>query len=142
MGMRITDIGRLQLPTTRLVATGLSAGAAFALPPAPAQTARVAMSAPMNGLRPLVLPDREAQRKRSIGQGRAVMDGFDQLKLALLSGMPVMPQLRQLAGTLDSMTSGDDPVLDDLLESIRLRAEVEIAKAGGAGAAPNTATRA
>lgn len=135
MSMRIQDIGRLQVSLARLAQTGISqpgGGPQFAVPsPAAqsAQAARMPLPASVTGLRSFATTDLQAQRKRSIGQGRSVIDGLDQLKLAMLSGAPGMPQLRQLAGALDDLDAGDDPDLDDILNAIRLRAEVEIAKA-------------
>ena len=135
MSMRIPDIGRLQVSLARLAQTGISqpGGPQFALPsPAAqsAQAARMPLPASVTGLRSFATTDMQAQRKRSIGQGRSVIEGLDQLKLAMLSGAPVLPQLQQLAGALDGLGAGDDPDLDEILNAIRLRAEVEIAKAG------------
>ena len=135
MSMRIPDIGRLQVSLARLAQTGISqpGGPQFALPsPAAqsAQAARMPLPASVTGLRSFATTDMQAQRKRSIGQGRSVIEGLDQLKLAMLSGAPVLPQLQQLAGALDGLGAGDDPDLDEILNAIRLRAEVEIATAG------------
>jgi Class II flagellar assembly regulator len=68
------------------------------------------------------------RRRRSTRRGQAMLDVLDELKLALLSGH-LPPDMQARLGTVlrEGWPSGD-PQLDGIIDSIELRAEVELAK--------------
>jgi hypothetical protein len=81
------------------------------------------------------LEDPAERRRRSLKRGRNALDALDDLKLALLAGVPdpaALARLRAAAGALGE--SSGDPGLDIVLAEIALRAEVELAKVGMAPA--------
>jgi hypothetical protein len=68
------------------------------------------------------------RRRRSMRRGHGLLDLLDEIKLALLSGrLPVELQNRLAVALREESFSGD-PRLDAVLESIDLRAAVELAK--------------
>lgn len=68
------------------------------------------------------------KRKRSVKRGQGMLDVLDELKIALLGGrLPPGLQARLSASLAEAGASGD-PRLDGILDSIELRAEVELAK--------------
>jgi hypothetical protein len=71
------------------------------------------------------------RRKRAVRRGRSALDALDDLKLELLSGTLDPAGLRRLQAAAGEL-AGDsgDPSLDAVLSEIRLRVEVELAKAG------------
>ena len=77
------------------------------------------------------MEDATERRKRAVRKGRAALDALDELKVALLSGTLEPESLRRLK-VLGGEVPGDtgDPRLDAVLGEIRLRVEVELAKAG------------
>ncbi|MGL4636735.1 MAG: flagellar assembly protein FliX [Beijerinckiaceae bacterium] len=76
------------------------------------------------------------RRKRAARRGRGLLDGLDDLKLALLSGRISESALANLSQQLrQKRETVDDPQLDELLAHIDLRAEVELAKIAKAKAA-------
>lgn len=79
-----------------------------------------------------VLPSRigadSGRRQAGIRSGRRVLDSLDQLRLAALGGGSLSAALDALAADAEAMEGGEDAGLDDLLDAIRLRAEVEIEK--------------
>ncbi len=77
------------------------------------------------------MEDATERRKRAVRKGRAALDALEDLKVALLSGAPEPENLRRLR-VLGSEVPGEtgDPRLDGVLGEIRLRVEVELAKAG------------
>ena len=77
------------------------------------------------------MEDATERRKRAVRKGRAALDALDELKVALLSGTPEPESLRRLK-VLGGEVLGEsgDPRLDGVLGEIRLRVEVELAKAG------------
>lgn len=71
-----------------------------------------------------------ARRRKAVREGHSLIDALDSLKLDLLHGAggdAGVQTLKRRLALLDQEASGD-PALDDLLEAVRLRAEVEIAK--------------
>jgi len=75
--------------------------------------------------------DSAERRKRGVRRGRAALDALDELKLGLLSGNLGPEELRRLqAAAGDLKTDSGDPGLDAVLGEIRLRVDVELAKAG------------
>lgn len=72
---------------------------------------------------------RMEQRRRVARSGRGLLDALDQVKLALLAG-DAAGALQFLSRQLDHAGErAGDPALDDILDHIRLRADVELAKA-------------
>jgi hypothetical protein len=68
------------------------------------------------------------RRRRTMRRGQGLLDLLDEIKLALLSGrLPAELQNRLAVALRDESFSGD-PRLDAILESIDLRAAVELAK--------------
>jgi len=75
--------------------------------------------------------DATERRKRAVRKGGTALDALDELKVALLSGTlepESLRRLRVLGGEVPGETG--DPRLDAVLGEIRLRVEVERAKAG------------
>ena len=75
--------------------------------------------------------DATERRKRAVRKGRAALDALEDLKVALLSGAAEPENLRRLK-VLGGEVPGEtgDSRLDGVLGEIRLRVEVELAKAG------------
>jgi hypothetical protein len=62
-------------------------------------------------------------------RGRRLLDGLDDLRLALLQGEIPVALLQHLRNGLEATDEpGDEPQLDDILEQIELRVMVELAK--------------
>ncbi|KMO16875.1 flagellar assembly protein FliX [Methylobacterium platani] len=75
------------------------------------------------------------RRRRATRRGHDLLDALDRLKAALLGGRVAASELKAIAGRLAERDgSTGDPRLDDLLGHIELRAQVELAKLGVAGA--------
>jgi hypothetical protein len=75
--------------------------------------------------------DATERRKRAVRRGRSALDALDELKLGLLAGAPEPASLRRLqSAAADLAGESGDPRLDSVLAEIRLRADVELAKAG------------
>ena len=86
----------------------------------------------MGGLEALIAiqsEDNSRERKRrSTRRGQAMLDVLDELKLALLSGNLPPDMQARLSATLREGWPSGDPKLDGIIDSIELRAEVELAK--------------
>ncbi len=69
------------------------------------------------------------RRRRAVRRAGRLLDVLDGLKLALLDGAAVGPQLRRLTQAIDEAreTTGE-PGLEGLLDQIEARAAVELAK--------------
>jgi hypothetical protein len=73
------------------------------------------------------------RRRRAIRRGGGLLDRLDELKLALLAGLPARTALEGLQRAVgESVDEVDDPRLRAVLQQIELRAAVELAKAGRA----------
>jgi hypothetical protein len=73
--------------------------------------------------------DEAARRRQARARGEALLDRLDDLRLGLLSGTMSREKLASLARTVRSARVAiDDPRLQDVLDEIELRAEVELAK--------------
>lgn len=68
------------------------------------------------------------KRRRSVRRGQCMLDVLDELKIALLSGKLPPDMQARLSATLREGWPSGDPQLDGIIDSIELRAEVEIAK--------------
>lgn len=106
------------------------ARAAFRLPAeASAQVRRTAGAAPILGIEATGLVDEVGEkRRRLVRKGRALIDALEGLKLAVLSGRSGAGEMQRLAAESHDVPLSGDPVLDDILGGIRLRAAVELAK--------------
>lgn len=103
---------------------GGAAAAAFHLPPPAA--AVVAATRPVESARPCAIAS--ARRHRALRAGRGVLDALERYKAHLLEGRAATA-LAALRERLEAAgEDSGDPLLDDLLAHIRLRAEVELAK--------------
>lgn len=127
MVSRIPD--RIQVPlmsAMRSVSTLGSAGFRLAdLAATPRATAPMPMAAP--ALTALASPV-QAKRREALRQGRSVLAGLDRLRLAQLGAGTLRDAADALSRETADMTQGDEGALDDILDAIRLRAEVELAK--------------
>jgi Class II flagellar assembly regulator len=134
--MRVTDKNPVA-PLTAAAGTrrATTAGARFSLGANESATSTSAAhaAAPAGALDGLIAlqaaGDALERRKRATRRGRGLLDGLDQLKIALLSGRVSEESLASLTGQLQQRRENvDDPRLDELLAHIDLRAEVELAK--------------
>lgn len=75
--------------------------------------------------------DPTERKKRAVTRGRTALDVLDSLKVGLLGGTFEPTTLGHLkAASTGLLQDSGDPVLDSVLGEIRLRVEVELAKAG------------
>jgi len=115
-------------------AAGGAAGARFTLDSGPA-TVKAEGSAPasiLGGLEALIAIQSEdttkERRRRGVRRGQSLLDLLDELKIALLSGALTPDLQNRLAAAMHDESFSGDPRLDGILESIDLRAAVELAK--------------
>ncbi|VAW11396.1 hypothetical protein MNBD_ALPHA09-703 [hydrothermal vent metagenome] len=75
--------------------------------------------------------DPAGRKARAVERGTRILDDLDELKIALLEGRISTGQLNRIIGLIAARRehSGDDR-LDDVLDGIDLRAQVELAKLG------------
>jgi len=75
--------------------------------------------------------DPAGRRARAVNRGTRILDDLDGLKIALLEGRISTEQLNRIIGLIaaNREESGDSD-LDDVLDGIDLRAQVELAKLG------------
>ncbi len=133
--MRIVDQRNVNaVSSSRSARAGGAAGARFTLDSGTA-TAKAEGAAPaaiLGGLEALIAIQSEdttkERRRRGVRRGQGLLDLLDELKIALLAGtLPPDLQNRLSIAMRDESFSGD-PRLDGILESIDLRAAVELAK--------------
>lgn len=127
MVSRIPD--RLQVPLTSAMRSVSTLGSAsFRLADAaPAHRTSLPMPLAAPVLSALASPV-QAKRREAVRQGRTVLAGLDRLRLARLGEGTLREAAEALGREAQDMTSGEDGALDDILDAIRLRAEVELAK--------------
>lgn len=133
--MRIVEQRNVNaVSSARSARAGSSVGGRFTLDSG-AATAKAEGAAPaaiLGGLEALIAIQSEdttkERRRRGVRRGQGLLDLLDELKIALLSGsLPPDLQNRLAIAIRDESFSGD-PRLDGILESIDLRAAVELAK--------------
>ena len=70
-----------------------------------------------------------SRRRRAVARAGRLLDGLDQVKLAMLDGDPAPePLLRLAAAVREQRVGADEPGLQALLDQIETRALVELAK--------------
>jgi hypothetical protein len=113
------------------------AGAAFSLGKPAADTGRAAApfqalsAARLDALLALQIGEEAREkRRRGVQRGRSLLDALDALKLTVLQGHPTTGPLTAIAGQLQRREPTGDPVLEQLLDEVELRASVELAKHG------------
>ena len=77
------------------------------------------------------VPDASDKRSRSIYRdyGRDLLDRLEQLRMGILAGIFSKEKLAELAHRLrERQKKTDDPILNEIIQDIELRAEVEVAK--------------
>jgi hypothetical protein len=111
---RVGDDATFTLPSSR--AGGLMRGAAVGVTALASLDAVLALQG---------LPDATERRRRAVRHGHALLDGLEELRLALLDGSLPPATLRQLARRRGPLGEAQ---LDAVLDEIELRAAVELAK--------------
>lgn len=77
------------------------------------------------------VPDSVAQRSKARKQGQRMLDRMEQLHLELLEGRIAPETVERLAQeVVTAREATDDPDLNEILDEIELRAQVELAKLG------------
>lgn len=109
-------------------------GAADA-PPATAGVTGAGPALPLTSLDALMAlqalpPDAPERRRRALRRGRELLDGLDEVRLALLDGELPLATLQRLRAGVGAARADatDDPGLDEVLREVELRAAVELAK--------------
>lgn len=74
-------------------------------------------------------PTEHRSRGLLLSHGNDLLDRLDQLRMAILNGVVPKERLQDIAKRLrERKISSDDPKLNEIIEEIELRVEVEIAK--------------
>jgi hypothetical protein len=130
--MRVTGPGAPLAAETLRVPGHASDGTTFALPSSrssgPTRGAALGLTAlaSLDAVLTLQgLSDATERRRRAVRHGHALLDGLEELRLALLDGSLVPATLRQLARRREPLGEAQ---LDAVLDEIELRAAVELAK--------------
>ncbi len=135
--MKITATNRL---STSSIGQGgrQPPGGAFSVPgadeaAAAASTTRATAASSLSSLEALIalqqVDEPLSRRRRAVARAGRLLDGLDQVKLAMLEGDPAPEPLRRLAiAVREQRVSADDPGLQALLDQIETRALVELAK--------------
>jgi hypothetical protein len=136
--MRIEGAARLNQPassaTARSGASGFAVAAEEAPATAPADAAPVAPSLDAVLLLQEALPPAE-RRRRAVRRGRGLLALLDELRLSLLSGEAPAALPGRLGDLLaERHDPSGDRGLDEVLNAVELRAEVEVAKFAAARA--------
>lgn len=77
------------------------------------------------------VPDATAQRSKARQNGQRVLDRLEQLRFDLLDGRIPVETIERLSQEVENARSRtDDPDLNEILDEIDLRAQVELAKLG------------
>lgn len=134
--MRIIDQRNVSTVSSSRGARGGSgaSGARFTLDTgsATAKAENAAPAAILGGLEALIAIQSEdttkERRRRGLRRGNGLLDLLDELKIALLAGRLPQDLQNRLAMAMRDESFSGDPRLDNILESIDLRAAVELAK--------------
>jgi hypothetical protein len=116
---------------------GTTSGATFSELLSSEPAAASASAAPVGGVGSLLalqeISDETARRRQASERGAAILDRLDELRLGLLSGTLGRDKLTGLAQAVRAArVTVADPRLQDVLDEIELRAEVELAKLASA----------
>jgi Class II flagellar assembly regulator len=118
-----------------------ASGARFSLNSAPTSV-RAEAQAPVSilgGLDALLTireqDQQKERRRRSVRRGQGMLDVLDELKIGILSGRIPANISERLKLALRDEGNTDDPRLNQIIDGIELRAEVELAKLKQAEAA-------
>jgi hypothetical protein len=77
------------------------------------------------------VPDSVAERSKAQQNGQRILDRLEQLRFELLEGRIAPETLERLSSEVEAARSRtDDPQLNEILDEIDLRAQVEMAKLG------------
>ncbi|MEW6595931.1 MAG: flagellar assembly protein FliX [Pseudomonadota bacterium] len=69
------------------------------------------------------------RRRRAVRRAGKILDGLEQVKMALLDSASPAPALTALAAVVKEVRAEtDDPMLEDVLNEVDVRAAVELAK--------------
>lgn len=98
-----------------------------------APTARTSAASAVGGLDALLALQEAGgpleRRRRAVRRAGKILDGLEQVKMALLDSASPAPALAALAQVVKEVRSStDDPMLEDVLNEIDVRAAVELAK--------------
>jgi hypothetical protein len=84
--------------------------------------------------------EHEVRKRKAVRQGRVTLEALEQLRDALLIGtLPLSTLTRLEALVAEERGRTNDPVLQQILDEIELRAAVELAKLEVAGLLPRSA---
>ncbi len=129
--------GQTRLAAARKGGAGRLAGEGrFALPElvSGARLGNVAPAAPAGSIATLLalqsVEDPLLSRRKTIRQGRSVLDLLDLLKADLLSGQIPPDRLDRLVELVSGLRERSHPGLDAVIDEIDQRARVELAKLG------------
>jgi Class II flagellar assembly regulator len=138
--MKITGPGQIQSKAVKKTAAKSGAsGAAFSKQVS--GDAAVDVTTGVSGSAPIVsvdalwalqeVPDATNGRSKGLMRADEMLDLLEDVRKGILLGAISMPNLRNLADMARNQKSAtDDPKLNELLQEIELRAEVELAKLG------------
>ncbi len=138
--MKITGSGRVTSKTIKKTgAKQASDGAAFSSalsgPQDTAQTSNVGGPSPLATVDALLslqeVPDSASERSKGLNRANEMLDLLEDIRKGLLLGAIPIGNLRSLAALARSQRQNpQDQQLNEILEEIELRAEVELAKLG------------
>ncbi|WP_416899739.1 MAG: flagellar assembly protein FliX [Minwuia sp.] len=136
--------GRMKIETGRISSTGPARRAerrngqpesSFALEssgPAASPARLTGMSGPSAASAVLLAQEEDTpseKRRRTIRRADDLLDRLDEIRLSLLSGRIAIDKLQNLRRALEQRTErADNPALQETLDAIDLRVEVELAK--------------
>jgi hypothetical protein len=135
MSIRVTDQKGVSGVGGARSARGAGASGARFTIDSGTQSAKLEAKAPISilgGLEALIAIQSEdntrEKRRRSVKRGQSLLDALDELKLGLLAGQLPADIANRLAVLVRDSNLSGDPTLDSIMDSIELRAEVELAK--------------
>ena len=134
--MRVDGPNRTQGAASGASVKRTGSGATFQLPTeetttsATQKTAAVRATPGLEALLALQEVDEQAEkRKRGLKRGHKLLDSLDALKVAVLEGQVSPAVLHNLSDALgEASEATDNPGLNEVLDAIDLRAQVELAK--------------
>lgn len=136
--MRISDTSRLTLGSSTGKTSHAGDGGVFSSMLHGAVTASnvAAPSAPLAPAMASLLamqevPEEEQKRRKLLKRGALTLDGLENIRQGLLTGSISQHNMREMEYLVkEAREENPDPVLNELLDDIELRAAVELAKLG------------